>query len=215
MEQIKEQLPSNEINPNDSIQILNYTNSPVPTSISTDQQIPYSIPSSVSGLYSSPQITTFQNPSVPTFQLMNSQYNPSQQSSISETIKPFVLMPQVTTLSSFTSPESTTIPTPQGICIPSCSPQSVNNQELLSQSSAVFPLQSYPQCHPTDIGGTTTIADLPKSKELSNYFSQFQTQINSSNNSSTIPMFSVKNFPQMSPLAQPLGKLYVLFLFLI
>lgn len=212
-EQIKEHLPLNEINPSESTQILNNTNSPVADSTSTVQQIPYSIPS-VSGHFP-PQISTFQNPSVPAFQLMNSQYNTQQQTSISETIKPFVLTPQVTALLPFTS-ESTTIPTSQGLTIPSVlSLQSVNNQEMTYQSLTVVPPHSYDQYRLTEVGGSTTIADVPKSKELNNYFSQFQTQPSSPNNSSTIPMFSVKNFPQMSSLAQPLGKLYILFLFLI
>ncbi|VVC28160.1 Hypothetical protein CINCED_3A020759 [Cinara cedri] len=201
-----EQLQSNEINPSESTQILNNINSAVPVSTSTDQDISYSIPS-VSVPYFSPQITTFQNSTA--FQVMDSQYNSQQPTFTSETIKPIMLMPQVTTLSSLTLPESTYISTSQGSTIPSAhSLQSVNNQELTYQHTTVFPPQSYSQYHPTDLGGTTTISDVPKSKELSNYFSQFQTQVSSSNNSSTIPMFSVKNFPQMSPLAQPLDNKY-------
>lgn len=192
---------------------MNNKISPVPVSASTDQQIPYSIPS-VSGPYISPQITSFQNPSA--FQVMNSQYNPQQQTSTSETIKPFVLMPQVTTLPLFTSPESSNISAAQGSTIPSAySLQSANNQEFSYQSPTAFPPQSYSQHDNTTLGDTTTISDIPKSKELSNYFSpQIQTQVSSSNNSSTIPMFSVKNFPQMSPLAQPLGKLFQIFYFI-
>jgi len=186
---------------------INDTKSETPASISTDQQIPYSS-TSVPLPYFPPQITTLQNPSIPTFQVLNAQYSPQQLSSTSDTTKPYVLTPQVTRLPSFTSQESITISTQEQSITPSL-PQTATTQELNNQSSNVFPPQSsYSQYHPTDIGGTTTVADVPSSKDISNYFTQFQTQVSQSNSSSTIPMFSVKNFPQMSPLAQPLGGIF-------
>lgn len=201
-------LPLNECNSNTSTQILNNTNSQASAFKSTDQQISYSSHSS----YFPPQITTFQNSSIPAFQVINSQYSSQNPGSTPETIKPFVLMPEVTTIPSFTLQESTNALISQDPCIlpavPSTSlPQSGTTQELTHQSSTVFQSQNnYSQYHPTDVGSTTTITDVQSSKEISNYFTQFQTQANSSNNSSSIPMFSVKNFPQISPLAQPLGK---------
>jgi len=196
-----------------TIPFFNNTKPETHTSVPTEQQIPYST-NSVPLPYFPPQITTLQNPSIPTFQMLNSQYSPQQQGSTSETIKPYVLTPQVTKLPSFTSQESTTDSTPQETSLtPVSSSQSATTQVLNNQSSNVLPPQSsYSQYHPTDIGcTTTTVADVPSSKEISNYFTQFQSQVSQSNSSSTIPMFSVKNFPQMSPLAQPLGILYFWF----
>lgn len=209
VEQIKEQPPSNENNSNIPTQVLDNTNSQTSVFESTNQQLPYSSPSS-SVPYFSPQITSFQN-STPAFHTTNCQYFPQQLEPTSDTMKPFVLTPHVTTLSSITSQESTSVSTSQVPVISTvCSPQTISAQENITyQSPAAFPPQSiYSQYHPADIGGTTTIADVQTSKEISNYFPQIQTQANPTNNSSSIPMFSVKNFPQMSPLAQPLGKIY-------
>jgi len=199
---------------NESIQttstpFFNNTQSETPAvSISTDQQIPY-LSNSVPSPYFPPQITTFQNPSIPTFQVLNSQYSPQQLSSTSDTTKPYVLTPQVTRLPSFTTQEPITISTQEPPITSTSLAQTATAQELNNQSSNVFPSQnSYSQYHPTDVGGITTVADVPSSKDISNYFTQFQTQVSQSNSSSTIPMFSVKNFPQMSPLAQPLGIFY-------
>lgn len=211
IDQTKEQPHSNENNPSTETQILSNVNSQAPILMSTNQHIPYSSPST-SVPYIPPQIDMIQNPSVPAFQTINSQYSSLPPGTTSETIKPFVLMTQVTTLPSFTTQESTSISTPQELTITSSYPaQSDTSQVLTYQSStSIFPPQSsYSQYHPTNVGGTTTTTDVSNSKEISNYFTQFQTQVSqSTNNSSTIPMFSVKNFPQISPLAQPLGKLY-------
>ncbi|CAI6361651.1 unnamed protein product [Macrosiphum euphorbiae] len=207
-EKSKEQQPLNESIQTASTPFFNNTQSETPVSISTDQQIPYSS-NSVPSPYFPPQISTFQNPSIPTFQVLNSQYSPQQLSSTSDTIKPYVLTPQVTRLPSFTSQESITISTQEPSITSTSLAQTATAQEVNNQSSNVFPPQSsYSQYHPTDIGGTTTVADVASSKDISNYFTQFQTQVSQSNSSSTIPMFSVKNFPQMSPLAQPLGNNY-------
>lgn len=194
IEQTKEQLQLNENNLSTAAQYLNNTNFQAPT-ISADQQIPYSSPST-SISYFPPQINTIQNSSVPAFQLMNSQYSPQQLGTTSE--KSFVSMPQ----------ESTTISTIQEPVVTSmCPPQSEMTQESTYQTLTTFPAQiNYSEHHPANVGSTTTIMDVQNSKEISNYFTQFQTQASPSNNSSTIPMFSVKNFPQVSPLAQPLGK---------
>lgn len=197
----------NEVNPSTSSPFLNNSNSQVPAFKSTEQQIPY-FNSSASIPHFSPEITTFKNPTVPAFQVINSQFSPQQQGSSSDSMKPFILTPQVTTLPSFSSQESITVSTSQEPFVTSvCSSQSSATQELAYQSSIPFlPQSSYPQYHPTDVGNTATTRDEPNSKDLSNYFTMFQPQANSSNSSSTIPMFSVKNFPQISPLAQPLGK---------
>lgn len=195
-EKAKEQLSLNEINQTMSTPVLSNTESKMSALTPTNQQIPF-LP---------PQITTFQNPSIPTFHVLNSEYSPQQQSSTSETIKPYVLTPQVTDIPSFMSQESTMVTTSQEPSKTSVSlSQSATTQELNNQPSNVFPQQNnYSQYHPTDIGGTTTVAE-PSSQDISHYFTQFQTQVTQSNSSSSIPMFSVKNFPQMSPLAQPLG----------
>lgn len=156
-----------------------------------------------------PSQTTYQNSSVPAFQAINSQDNSQTLGYTNETITPTALMHQITTLPPFTPQVSTTTSTSQEPSITSMSPsRSATSQELNNQSSNVFlPHSSYSQCHSTNVEGTsTTIADEPNSKDISNYFTQFQNQVSPSNNSSKIPMFSVKNFPQMSPLAQPLGK---------
>lgn len=204
----KEQPPLNESIQTTSAPFFNNTKSEIPVSISTEQQIPYSS-NSVPLPYFPPQITTFQNPSIPPFQVLNSQYSPQQLSSTSDTIKPYVLTPQVTRLPSFTSQESMTISTQEPSITSTSLAHTATAQELNNQSSNVFPPQSsYSQYHPTDIGGTKTVTDVPSSKDISNYFTQIQTQVSQSNSSSTIPMFSVKNFPQMSPLAQPLGIFY-------
>jgi hypothetical protein len=196
-----------EINPSTSSPFMNNTNSQVPAFTSTDQQIPH-FNSSISIPHFSPETMTFKNPSVPAFQVINSQFSPNQQSSTSDSMKPFVLTPQVTTLPSFSSQESITVSTSQEVFVTSvCSSQSSTTQELAYQSSIPFlPQSSDSQYHPTDIGSTATTRDEPSSKDLSNYFTVFQSQANSSNSPSTIPMFSVKNFPQISTLAQPLGK---------
>uniref|UniRef100_A0A2S2NZX0 Golgi reassembly-stacking protein 2 n=1 Tax=Schizaphis graminum TaxID=13262 RepID=A0A2S2NZX0_SCHGA len=211
-EQFKEQLPLNESIQTTSIPFINNTKSEMPAIMPTDQQIPYSN-NSAPLPYFPPQITTFQNSNIPTFQVLNSQYSPQQSGSTSETIKPYVLTPQVTKLPPFTSQESTTVSASeeQSSITPVSLSETATIQELNNQSSNVFyPQSSYsPQSHPTDIGGTTTVADVQSSKDITNYFTQFQTQVSQSNSSSTIPMFSVKNFPQMSPLAQPLGNNYL------
>lgn len=141
---------------------------------------------------------------------MNSHYNPQKISSTYETIKPIVLVPQVTTSPSFISEEFITNSISHEASLTSTSPtQTATSEELNNQkktSTMISPHSSYSQDHCTNVLGTTTKADEPNSKDISNYFTQFQTQASPSNNSSTIPMFSVKNFPQMSPLAQPLGK---------
>ncbi|XP_025194849.1 Golgi reassembly-stacking protein 2 [Melanaphis sacchari] len=202
--------PLNESNQTASIPFYNNPTSEIPVTTLTDQQIPYSS-NSAPLPYFPPQITTFQNPSNPTFQVLNSQYSPQQLGSTSETIKPYVLTPQVTKLPPFTSQESTAISASQepSSLTPVNLSETATVQELNNQSSNVFPPQnSYSQSHPTDIAVTTTVTDVQSSKDISNYFTQFQTQVSQSNSSSTIPMFSVKNFPQMSPLAQPLGNSY-------
>lgn len=207
-EKSKEQPPLKESIQTTPAPFFNDTKSEIPVSISTEQQIPYSS-NSVPLPYFPPQITTFQNPSIPTFQVLNSQYSPQQLSSTSDTMKPYVLTPQVTRLPSFTSQESIAISTQEPSITSTNLIHTAAAQELKNESSNVFPPQSsYSQYHPTDIGGTTTVTDVPSSKDISNYFTQFQTQVSQSNSSSTIPMFSVKNFPQMSPLAQPLGIFY-------
>jgi len=170
-------------------------------------------------IYSTPSISIphfpsqkskVQNSSIPYFQLINSQYSPQTLCSTSEDIKPFGL-PQATTLPLFTSQESTTVCTLQEPATPPVyTSQLTTTQELTNHSSTEYPLQSsYSQYHSSDIG--STITNESNSKEINNYFTQFQTEVNPSNSSSTIPMFSVKNFPQMSPLAQPLGKSYELY----
>lgn len=199
--------PLNEINPNTSSQLLNTTKSQVPAFTSTDQKIPQ-FNSSLSIPQNSPELTNFQNSSIPAFQVINSQLSPQQQGFTSDPMKPFVLMPQVTALPSFSSQESIAVSTSQEPFATSvCSSQSATTQELTYQSSMPFsPQYSYSQYQPTDKGNTATATDVQSSKDLSNYFTVFQPQANASNSSSTIPMFSVKNFPQISPLAQPLGK---------
>lgn len=159
----------------------------------------------MSAPYFPPQISTIQNPSIPAFQKLNSEL-----SSTSETTKPFVLMPQVTTLASLTSQESTIISTSQEPAITSVCSLPTHTQDLTNQPTVTLPQTNYSEYHPT-AGGAATIANIPSSKETSNYFTQFQTQVSPSVSSSTIPMFSVKNFPQMSPLAQPLGKKYTFY----
>lgn len=204
-------LSSNECSSSISTQILNNTNTQASAFNSTDQQISYSSHSA----YFPPQICTFENSSIPAFQVIN-QSNSQNLGSTFETIKPYVLMPQVTNLPSFTSQESNNITTSQKSCIlpptPSTSlSQPGVTQELTQKSSTEFSLHnSYSQYQPTDVGSTTTVTDVQSSKGISNYFTPFQTQVNPSTNSSSIPMFSVKNFPQISPLAQPLGNLYFL-----
>lgn len=201
----------NEFNSNTSTQTLNNTNSQESVFKPTDDQKSFSS-NSTSVPYFSPQITTFHNASVPAFQVINPQYSPQQPGSTSETIKPFVLMPQVESLPSFTLQESNSTTSQESCILPSTltsSPQSGTTQELTYQSTTTFPPQnSYSQYHPTNVGSTTTVTDVQNSKEINNYFTQFQTPVNPSNSSNTIPMFSVKNFPQISHLAQPLGKLY-------
>jgi len=203
-EQTKEQQQLNENNPNTMAQNLNNTNSQAPNTL-TDQEIPYSIPST-SISYFPPQINTIQN-STPVFQLTNSHYSPQQLSVTSE--KSFVLTPQLTNFSTFTTQESnTTISTSKEPVITSVCPlQSGTKQDSIHQSPIIFSAQNnLSQYLPINAGGTTNVTDVQNSKEISNYFTQFQTQASSSNNSNTIPMFSVKNFPQVSPLTQPLGK---------
>lgn len=177
-----------------------------------DQQIPYSNP--VAPVNFPQQVTSLPNSSVPvpTFQTINSQqYGLQQHTSTHETLKPYVLMPQVTTLytTQNTAPESTAVSTPEEPIMPLpsvSSPQSITTQASTYQPPVFSPQNNYSQYHPTNVGGTTTVADIQNSKEISNYFTQFQNQVAPPNSISTIPMFSVKNFPQMSPLAQPLGK---------
>lgn len=204
----KEELPFNESIETTSTPLFDSAKSEIPATTPTDQQISYSSNSTPLS-YFPPQITTFQKPSIPAFQALNSQYSPPQLVSTSETIKPYVLTPQVTKLPPFTPQDSTAVSEsqePSSITSVSLS-ETATIQELNNQAPNVFPPQiSYSLSHPTDIGGTTTVADVQSSKDISNYFTQFQTQVSQSNSSSTIPMFSVKNFPQMSPLAQPLGK---------
>lgn len=202
IEQTKEQPQLNENNLSTAVQYLNNTSSQ-PLMTSTVQQ-PYSSPST-SISYFPPQINTIQNSSIP-MQLINSQDIPQQLGGSLE--KPFLLMPQVTNLSTFTTQESTTITTSQESVVTSVCPlQSGTTQESTYQSSVIPPQNNFPQYFPTNVGGTTSKTDIHNSKEIINYFTQFQTQASPTNNSSTIPMFSVKNFPQVSPLAQPLGKL--------
>lgn len=122
-------------------------------------------------------------------------------------------VPQVTNSSSFTSQEFTTNSIPHESSLTSTSPsQTASSVELNNQktSSVTFlPHSSYSKDHSTNVEGSATNADEPNLKDTNNYFTQFQTQVSPSSNSSTIPMFSVKNFPQMSPLAQPLGKSFL------
>jgi len=202
IEQTKEHPQLNENNLSTAAQHLNNTNSQ-PLTTSTVQQ-PFSNPST-SISYFPPQINTINNSSIP-MQSMNSQNIPQQLGTSSE--NSFLLMPQVTNLSTFTTQESTTVTTPQELVVTSVCPlQSGNTQESTYQTSVIPAQNSHSQYFPTNVGGTTSTTDIHNSKEISNYFTQFQTQASQSNNSSTIPMFSVKNFPQVSPLAQPLGKL--------
>ncbi|XP_060876605.1 Golgi reassembly-stacking protein 2 isoform X2 [Metopolophium dirhodum] len=179
-EKSKEQPPLNESIQTTSTPFFNNTQSETPDSISTDQQIPY-LSNSVPSPYFPPQITTFQNPSIPTFQVLNSQYSPQQLSSTSDTIKPYVLTPQVTRLPSFTTQESITISTQEPSITSTSLAQTATAQELNNQSSNVFPSQSsYSQYHPTDIGGITTVADVPSSKDIRNNYSKMsdsQSQI--------------------------------------
>jgi hypothetical protein len=204
--QVKEQPQLNEVNPNILTHNLSNINSTTSNFTPTNQM--YSTPS-ISIPHFPLQKPKVQNSSIPDFQVINSQYSPQQLSSTSEDIKPFGL-PQATTLSPFTSQESTTVCTLQEPATPPVySSQLTTTQELTNHSSTEYPLQSsYSQYHSSDIGSTTTITDVSNCKEINNYFTQFQTEVNPSNSSSTIPMFSVKNFPQMSPLAQPLGTSY-------
>jgi len=207
-EKSKEELPLNESIETTSIPYFDSAKSEIPATTPTDQQIPYSS-NSAPLPYFPPQITTFQNPTIPAFQVLSSQYSPPQLVSTSETIKPYVLTPQVTKLPPFTPQDSTAVSESQepSSITPVSLSETATIHELNKQAPNVFPPQiSYSQSQPTDIGGTTTVADVQSSKDISNYFTQFQTQVSQSNSSSTIPMFSVKNFPQMSPLAQPLGK---------
>lgn len=191
VEQNKEDPESNKINSSLPPQIQCSTDTQTPVLTTTEQQMPYSNPSA-SVPYFSSATTTTQNSPVPAFQVINSQYNP--QLSTFETVKPFGIIPQVTPLQSFTTQGLTTFQEP--------SSQLSSTQELSDQSTSII-TQSGSQCYPTDVKCTTS--DVSSSKEISNYFTQYQNQANPLN-SSTIPMFSVKNFPQMSPLAQPLGK---------
>ncbi|XP_060853041.1 Golgi reassembly-stacking protein 2 isoform X4 [Rhopalosiphum padi] len=149
-EQFKEQLPLNESIQTTSIPFINNTKSEMPAITPTDQQIPYSS-NSAPLPYFPPQITTFQNPNIPTFQVLNSQYSPQQPGSTSETIKPYVLTPQVTKLPPFTSQESTTV-------------------SASEEQSSITPSSYSPQSHPTDIGGTTTVADVQSSKDIRNNY---------------------------------------------
>lgn len=209
VEETKENLLTNENSSNTSTMLLNNTSCEAPSLMSTEQQIPFCSSPPVSAPYFPPKISTIQNPSIPAFKKLNSELN-----STSETTKPFILMPQVTTLASVTSQESTIISTSQEPAISSVCSQPSNIQGLTNQPTVTPPLMNYSEYHPTNVGSTAKIANIPSSKETSNYFTQFQTQVSPSNNSSTIPMFSVKNFPQMSPLAQPLGKWYIYIIYL-
>lgn len=154
--------------------------------------------------------TIFQNSSTPAFPVTNPHYNSQKLGSTNETMKHIVMVPQVTSSPSFTSQEFTTNSIPHESLLTSTSPSQTttsaefNNQE---KSTLIFlPHSSYSKDHSNNSESTATKADEPNSKDAINYFTQFQTQVSPSSNSSTIPMFSVKNFPQMSPLAQPLGK---------
>lgn len=207
-EQKKEQPQSYEINAIASTQLPSITSSQAPAFISSDQQIPY--PNSSAPLYNSLQTATILNSSASVFPLMNPECSSQHLNSTPETIKPVVLMPQMTHLPSFTTQELTTVNTTHD---PNMSTKCHSQQSSTADESSHPVLNVYSsqdscsQYYPTDVGANRTITDLPRSKEISNYFNQVQTQNNSSNTSSTIPMFSVKNFPQMSPLAQPIGKL--------
>lgn len=216
VEQTKEQPMSNDSNQSAPTQILNSINQQESSLTAGDQQIPYSSPGLPVNFPQ--QVTSLPNSSVPVsaFQTVNSQqYGHQQHTSTHETLKPYVLSPQVTTLytTQLTESESTAVSTPEELTMPSVgSPQSVTTQASTYQSPVFPPQNNYSQYHPTNVGGTTTVADIPNSKEISNYFTQFQNQVAPSNSISTIPMFSVKNFPQMSPLAQPLGKFIFYFI---
>lgn len=207
-EQKKVQLQSYEINANASAQVSSITGSQVPAFISSDQQIPYS--NSSTPLYNSLQTATIQNNSASALPLMNLECSSQHLNSTAETIKPVVLMPQMTHLPSFTTQELTTVNTTHD---PTMSTKCPSQQSSTADKSTYPALNVYSsqdsssQYYPTDVGANRTITDLPRSKDISNYFNQVQTHNNSSNTSSTIPMFSVKNFPQMSPLAQPIGKI--------
>lgn len=207
-EQKKEQPQSYEINANISTQVSSITSSQALAFISSDQQIPCS--NSSAPLYNPLQTVTIQNSSASALPLMNPEYSSQHLNTTPETIKPVVLMPQMTHLPSFTTQKLTTVNTTHD---PTMSTKCPSQQSATANESTYPVLNVYSsqdscsQYYPTDDGANRTITDLPRSKEISNYFNQVQTQNNSSNTSSTIPMFSVKNFPQMSPLAQPIGKL--------
>lgn len=208
VEQTKEQLSNDIINASVSTLPLNSTISQAPVFTTSDQQVPYSTFSTSVPYFSSPPV---QSSTTHAFHVMNSQYNPNNQlDSTSGVIKPFILTPHVTALPSFTSQESTIVSPTQEPVVSTVSTFQSNTQELPNHLPIYSSQNNYSQHHPVDIGGTTTVADIQSSKEISNYFTQFQIQDNSPNDSSTIPMFPVKSFPQMSPLAQPLGKLFLL-----
>lgn len=209
-EQIKEQPQSYEINASTSTQVPSITNSQALAFVSSDQQIPYS--NSSAPLHYSFQTAKIQNSSAFALPLMNPECSSQHLNSIPpETIKPMVLMPQMTHLPSFTTQELNTVnTTDEPTMLTKCPSQQSTTVESTYPVLNVYSSQdSCSQYYPSGVGANTTITDVPCSKEISNYFNQVQTQNKSSNTStSTIPMFSVKNFPQMSPLAQPIGKLY-------
>jgi len=195
-----------------STQALNNTKEETSGFTSIDQPTPLTFNPSASVPYYSPPTTSMQNPSVPAFQIVNTQYSSPQLGSISETVKPFVLTPRATPFSSFNTQEqelkniNVSQESTMSVAPPSQQP---STHELTFQMSTTFPPQnSFSQYHhPSNtVGGITIATDVSSPKEISNYFTQYQTQSNPSHVSSTIPMFSVKNFPQVSPLAQPLGK---------
>lgn len=178
---------------------------------SADQQTLPIFNPNVSVSYYPMPTTLMQPPLKPAFQKVNPQYSSQQLESTSETIKPFMLMPHVTPLPLFTTKEQESkninmLPTTPVVY---STQLSSTTQELTNTITSAFsPQNSYSQYHhSTNIrGDSTNASSVQNSKEISNYFTHHQTQTNTSNVSSTIPMFSVKNFPQISPLAQPLGK---------
>lgn len=195
-----------------STQILSNTKEQTSGFTSIDQRTMAPFNSSASVPYYPLSTTSMQNSSAPAFQIVNTQYSPPQLGSVSETVKPFVLTPHVTHLPSFTTQEQelkniNASQEPTMTVVPPSQQPSTTHELTYQMSTTLLPQNSYSQYHhPSNTGGGITIAtDVPSSKEISNYFTQYQTQSNPSNDSSTIPMFSVKNFPQMS-LAQPLGK---------
>ncbi|XP_050532528.1 Golgi reassembly-stacking protein 2 isoform X2 [Daktulosphaira vitifoliae] len=152
------------------------------------------------------QVPTFQNHSISNTQLSTSQYYMHQQGPIPELMKPYVLTPEVKVLSQYTSENSVPTITQNVMTSPISSTQSnqITNDQYAPQNNHVL----FNTNNSISNDSLSTMEPQDKnSKSISNYFTQ-NPQQTFQNNSDTIPMFSVKNFPQMSPLTQPLGNSY-------